>query len=411
MSHAEQLVRELQVGDRRHRLLSLELLINYANEAVEPLIHLITSARDFGILWTLDGFDYEEEQNITSHQPEFDMIQAPVEYKYWCVPASARMLIRFGNLSAKPLIAQLQNHRSTVRALIAYLLGEIGDISAIDGLLDCLKTEDYQERVRVIEALGKLHAVSAVDPISSCLPIEELTFDAAVALGRIHDLRALNPLVEQFKHSSFCAHAIGAALYSLGRYTVEPLIAILEDQNVSHAHAIALEVLGRLGDDRAIEAILSTLTNTIDSNVIYQGVIALGKLKARSALGFLVDTLKTSSDPNIPFRAVEAIAAIGGDAAFNIFVDFLENGPFILQYQALLGLAQMAPLENIQPMLTALQSADPRIRSTAAVQLANLRDIRSLGALKVASNDPDWRTRVSASAGLQQILGKSQNEA
>ncbi len=80
---------------------------------------------------------------------------------------------------------------------------------------------------------------------------------------------------------------------------------------------IAIEILGRLGEERAVAGLLARLERKPDSMDVTTAVAqALGQIRAQEAVPQLAAVLLDGARP-LPARlaAVEALAAIGGQAA------------------------------------------------------------------------------------------------
>jgi len=74
---------------------------------------------------------------------------------------------------------------------------------------------------------------------------------AALALGKIGDARAVDPLLEALRDDEpLVPFFAGMALVELRQPLTEPLTAMLQDPDW-HARVLAAEMLGMLGDERA----------------------------------------------------------------------------------------------------------------------------------------------------------------
>ncbi|MFV1965223.1 MAG: HEAT repeat domain-containing protein [Pirellulaceae bacterium] len=97
-------------------------------------------------------------------------------------------------------VTALQDANYLVRARAAELLGESGDTSAMDPLVEMLEERAEHDRVRsaVAEALGRLKAREATQPLIAMLKdmVWNVRYQAAVALGRIGDPAATEALRE-----------------------------------------------------------------------------------------------------------------------------------------------------------------------------------------------------------------------
>ena len=87
---------------------------------------------------------------------------------------------------------------------------------------------------------------------------------AAAALGKIGDPRAVVPLIEEFKeppvwdYRNDASAAAARALCAIGAPAVDPLIEALKDRD-SHRRRGVASVLGAIGDPRAVEPLIAAL--------------------------------------------------------------------------------------------------------------------------------------------------------
>ena len=109
--------------------------------------------------------------------------------------AVAGALVKIGNAAVEPLIAALKDDRRQEKA--AKVLGEIGDVRAVEALIAVLK-EGYSVRRAAVEALGKIGDRRAVEPLSAL--VKDRDEKAVEVLGKIKDARAIAPLIEYAKY-------------------------------------------------------------------------------------------------------------------------------------------------------------------------------------------------------------------
>jgi len=80
-----------------------------------------------------------------------------------------------------------------IREEAAKALGKIGDVRAVKPLIAALLTDDESSVHRAAaQALGKIGDVQAVEPLITAL---KNVSDAASALGELKDARAVEPLI------------------------------------------------------------------------------------------------------------------------------------------------------------------------------------------------------------------------
>jgi HEAT repeat protein len=149
---------------------------------------------------------------------------------------------------------------------------------------------------------------------------------------------------------------------AVGRRTVSPLIERLRLGHVE-VRQRAAEVLGQLGDARAVEPLIEALRLDADASVRAAAARSLGLLKALAAKATLLEALN-DPDPDVGGAAAQALAELG------------EKG------------------ETTDALLAALRDSDPGKRADTAQALADLGDRRALEPLlELALLDPDELVR------------------
>jgi HEAT repeat protein len=209
----------------------------------------------------------------------------------------------FGDTRAvEPLLNSLQADEPLIRSMAACVLGDLGDRRAVDPLLAILADEDFETRNSVVKALGLLGDKRAVLPLLSVLNQSKIAYRRIFvieALDRLGDLRAIDALIQR-------------------------LIDPLEDKEVRQA---GIEVLGHLGDKRAVPFLLPGLADT-DGCAAYEMrwrvAVALGQIGDTQ----VIETLQAYlSDPEPVMRmavsgalrqlgvvrAVESLTETGND--------------------------------------------------------------------------------------------------
>lgn len=143
-----------------------------------------------------------------------------------------------------------------VRREAVITLGEMGDERCVEPLARALRDGDWQVREVAIEALGQVGS-PAVDTLLKLLRDWEVRKYAIAALGKIRDERVLNPLMQQLRNDEFKDDAVNA-LVDLGGPAVQGLIAALKDKEET-VRKCAVLALGRIKDPEAIEPLVEML--------------------------------------------------------------------------------------------------------------------------------------------------------
>jgi HEAT repeat protein len=101
---------------------------------------------------------------------------------------------------------------------------------------------------------------------------------------------------------------LGAVLYRLGPVSVEPLIGLLEDLD-SPTPMLAVSVLGRLGDKRAVLPLINALKDKSEW-IRWRAIESLYNLRDERAVGPLIERLRDRAHL-VRGSAVEAMREMG----------------------------------------------------------------------------------------------------
>lgn len=203
---------------------------------------------------------------------------------------AARVLGEMGDMAAvEPLIDVLENDKNgSVRLYAARALGELGDLEATDPLIKSLREDrNVDVRVRAARALGKLGGEDVVMPLVEALSDDnsQVCMTAADALVEIGPI-AVRPLVKSLKNERVNVRCDSTrALGELGDAQAVPyLVEMLQDDWVN-VRIYAVQSLGKLGDCRATDALIGVMQNTEENDLVRAGAAAaLGLFKDPRAL-------------------------------------------------------------------------------------------------------------------------------
>ncbi|KKM89728.1 hypothetical protein LCGC14_1245800 [marine sediment metagenome] len=279
-------------------------------------------------------------------------------------PELVRCLDRLAPDVVDTLAAALSHEDSTVQAAAVHALGASGDVRAAIPLAAMLRDPRFPERHAAILALGKIGGPEAIDAIAEVMlsPFERkrvvvrpespgprwltawLRTVAAEVLGKMGDPRVVDPLIV-VTQSDMADHELKVAAYTS---------------------------LGSIGDDRAVETLLSTM-RTGAYREASAATIALGLTGRPELIGPLTDVLGKSNH-----AALWALAGLGEPAVVR---------PIIIPY---------------------LRNRNRRTRMWAAAALGRLGDHASIGRLEeMASTDPDTYVRKYAADAVRKIRAKT----
>jgi len=175
--------------------------------------------------------------------------------------------------SVDELIQQLESGDERARREAAHALGDHHDPRSIDALISILEdsSDKYSVRIEAADALGRIGDPKAIEPLIRTLENErtrennmdarDLAIVIAESLGAFRDTRATDALVKALVGDYDISFVAAKSLMKLrDRRAVEPLIRIVEDdKSRTFERENAVQVLGVLGDPRAVPALAKTL--------------------------------------------------------------------------------------------------------------------------------------------------------
>jgi HEAT repeat protein len=198
---------------------------------------------------------------------------------------------------------------------------------------------------------------------------------AAEALGRIGDARAVEALLKAASDGDFrLQEKAKQSLEKIGAPAVEALIRALGDIVLQPR---AAEVLGRIGAP-AVKSLMAALEDG-DEQVRLHAADLLGSLGDARAVDALIRALG-GADKRLGVNAGYALCQIGAPAV-EALIEALETGNAQMRQNAAETLGKIGDRRAVEPLLPALEDADAEVRNQAAGALCMLRDARAVEAL------------------------------
>lgn len=235
----------------------------------------------------------------------------------------------------------------------------------VEQLIEDLRNEDWHIRSAAAERLKEVGDARAVEPLIEALDDENYTvrFVAAMTLGIIRDPRAIQPLVEALRKNDDydLLWATAWALHEIGALSAEPLIEVL-DVNDPLTRDMAADVLGRLGDPRAIQPLA----------VVFRE-------------HGLQDRAQTAR-----FGAADALEMFGEDA-LPIFQEALEDPYPEIRARAVMALGNIGSTRSVPSLIAALadeaypfaaDQSEYRVGDLAAAALEQIGSPEALAAVE-----------------------------
>jgi HEAT repeat protein len=212
------------------------------------------------------------------------------------------------------------------RRLVIALLGLIPN--AIEPLTRLLKEGNEAQRVTAAEILEHLLDPRSSDALVDAMGDPALTEIAVRTLKKLSAIRerieqTLNQLrdVEESSEREEARMTAVIALLPIGRASVEILIEYLEDDDWLVREAAA-DLLGKIGDSRAVDALMRRLQIDKDTGVKEIAIKSLGLIGDARPVELLVDAL-----PIRPLRllAIEALAKVNNIEILRPYADLFQR--------------------------------------------------------------------------------------
>lgn len=198
----------------------------------------------------------------------------------------AEALLGLGKIKsfrAKPhLLEGLQHATSRVRGYSIIALGELGDRSVVDVLIDELMRKSQDNQPLIIQTLSKLGDNRAVDPLFKIIDEAQqhshvgtkgsyLGAYAVQALAQLKEPRIIRLLLTEWEEE------LEPAIKAMGDTAIPQLEQVLRYEKNSHIRALAAEGLGVVSDNRSMGLLIESLQDE-DGNVQRAAARALNKI-------------------------------------------------------------------------------------------------------------------------------------
>ncbi|MDW7681710.1 MAG: HEAT repeat domain-containing protein, partial [bacterium] len=289
----------------------------------------------------------------------------------------------------------------TIKSQITRAISKMSDPRFFDDMITLLKNEHYQIRSAAATALGKMNDPRAVDPLILALNDENKSVQnsAIYALAETKDPRAIKTLTRGITYdnsrtwpfpSEFSAikkmgpvleapliEALndedplvrGGAAFALGNLkfnaNIEPLVAVLRDENINVRRLALLGLKTRMNDSLVVEIFISVAL--MDSS-------AETKEIAMNRLLDILPNIKSPSGSDVPSR----LQALLLPRAMDIYVAALNSDNVKIQAKAAANLLKIETPEAIEfhtkASISLLNSDDEDMRIKAAKTLMKLKE-------------------------------------
>lgn len=280
------------------------------------------------------------------------------------------------------LISQLQDPDPLVQCQVIEQLGQLKDKRAVEPLIALLSADStnttktpVQSNAPVDPAAEKINKAKQVCAGGNKHSGPTASTPSATLKQLIADLRTAKNFIEKQK----AIEALGATRDSRA---VEPLLALLKEQNAGQTHSKVIEALGEIGDPKVVPTLLKYLsTETPRNSTAAAGRDTFAAKAAAGALAKIGDPRAAEplykaavSDPFLKHNAVEWMVTLGGYEGVKYLNLMAKAEDPFLKKDALKALEALGENHGLDPLIALLNDADPKVRGLAAAALTEIGD-------------------------------------
>jgi HEAT repeat protein len=279
-------------------------------------------------------------------------------------PRELLVLQSIGQPSVDPLLQVLKEQAQDAKQalILIRVLEKIGGDKVASGLLTLVSPDYPSLIIELAETLERLGSQSALEPLSAALvaaPEEPWAARIAGVLKRMGWI----PVSDTDKAACSLAERNWDELEAIGTPAVDMLITLL-GRGTSSETAKTIEILGRIGDERAVEPVLALLSHK-SPDLASRAALTLGKIgRGRNVVEELLQAAVDSNSSQVKNAAEQALVEIGKEAVF--------------------------------PLLAHLNSGDPRERKAAVRILGEIGDTSAQQPLVAALDDSSLQPELNA---------------
>ena len=347
--------------------------------------------------------------------------------------------------SRKSSLAKNKPQMSSIRSIFGRMLHlgppnvkEMEEKSNVEGLIKALSNTKYADvRWQAANALGKIGDKRAVEPLIDAFADspEDVRKSAVDALGQIGDERAVNALIAALndKDQDVRKSTVDALGQIGDERAVNALIAALNDKDEDVRKSVNY-ALGRIGYDHAAKAVIETLKNMdlkdLDWDVwrsVFSSLERFGwrpeggreeaiywitKRRWHSCIGIgeaaiepLIAALN-DKEADVRQSAIVALKNFGSKRIIEPFIEALNDKDAFVRKVAISALGEIGDKRAVEPLGKGLFEWHGSMKQTAVDALGQIGDERAVKPLIAALNDKDEEVRKSVICALGKIGDK-----
>ena len=234
----------------------------------------------------------------------------------------------------KPLLSVLREKGVNDRVLINTIeaLGFMGRKEAVKPLIAFLKSDSKYLRKATVVALGEINDDSAIPTLIRVLKEDEDSYtrsSASKALGNTAKRSVIPALIESLHDSSYSVrHDSRAALVKLldASLVTQFIDDLLNDEKKAQYRKEVIEILLNVDQPDVIEALRASMKNE-NKSIKIAAMQALGTLKLDTAVDEILEMLANEEDEYLVQSAILALDKIGNPKAIPMLIKLTHNLP------------------------------------------------------------------------------------
>jgi len=279
----------------------------------------------------------------------------------------------------------------------------------INVFINLLKDENELIRDSAFDALNNM-GEEAVDPLLTALDDKERPFSlyAAEALGRIGDLRSLEPIVLKMSRNyhSYNGNFPVQPFKYFGSQAVDPLLKFLKDDS-KEVRAVAAIALGEIESKKAVDALIWKFKSG-NYYVSREALKSLGKIGDPKAIGPILSASTRTMDignlcgNRVTIRYVDALKDIG-EIGIEELSSHAKDERYQIRALAIEALGEIGGAAAINPLILSLNDKNAFVRKVGARSVGKIKAKGSEEDLKRLMADQNLQVRIWAAFALSRI--------
>jgi HEAT repeat protein len=297
------------------------------------------------------------------------------------------------------LIELLKEPSSEVRTQTLSTLSHFATLNSVPAIISSLNDSNGIVRMEAAKALGILKTKRAVQPLLHSLDDNEAGVRVAAlnSLQNFNDPRISDANIRMLNDSSSRVReaALRNIIHKPDKRAFESVIALLADSKTS---ALAAEVLGLIGDKRAIDPLITALND---------GYRQKGELPNRLLMITAAEVMSSFDQSRIPPLLIKKVGAEPPFLAptIQIYKGSITKAPFLVPVMRVFQ--RYGDHKTLDTLKGYLSDTDKDLRKGAMFLFGMYQEEKAVKQLEQSLNDPDPDIKAFAKEIIHRIRSKS----